>query len=187
MKKTVYFLFLIILTNCSVAQNHETNFRTKKYRSYMKNFILGEIDSRSKIGLKIEDEIISKPTYDLNISLIDLFDDNHFYLINPIKPDSKKRMLSFDKMFNANEYKSMKLQIMQSELKTWSQLIGNKNLIPKDQSIQPKLKYSIPVFNKDFSFAIVYIESLNSGELRAYKRVKNKWIIYGVVGIWSAD
>ena len=185
MKNTFYFLSLLFFTNYGVAQNSEIKLNKKELKNSIKSFITSELAANKRFI--IDNKILQKPTFNKNLYLVDLFNSDYFYLIQRLKVSSQKDAIKFDKIFSEDEFKSMREQIKNKKYKKWTELIGKNYKRSIDENFKNKSYYSIPVFNKDFSFATVYIEYINSGELRVFKKIKNSWILFGTSQIWSAD
>ncbi len=185
MKKLIYLLFLIILSNCSIAQNTKGYIKEEKINNSIKSFITSELATNKRFV--IDNKILQKPTFNKNLHLVNLFNSDYFYLIQRLNISSQKDAIKFDKFFSEDEFKSMREQIKNKKYKKWTELIGKNYKYSREENFKSKSYYSIPVFNKDFSFATVYIEYINSGELRVFKKVKNSWILFGTSQIWSAD
>mgnify|MGYP000114932670 CR=1 FL=1 len=215
MKKTLYFLSLLIFANCSVAQNSGIKLNKRKLKNSIKSFITSHLQSNYKPIL--DNKILQKSTNSTK-NLSDYFTTDYFYLIHKLNVKSKEEIIKFDEFFSEDEFKSMKVQIQNNKHKKWTEFFNNQDVIinavfkindsiikdlskfkswgdiskaknSKDiLSLKSKIRFfSMPVFNKDFSFAIVYIEDLGSGELKVFKHQDNKWVLFGVGGLWTSD
>ena len=215
MKKTLYFLALLIFTNSSVAQNSGIKLNKRKLKKSIKSFITSQLQSNYKPILG--NKILQKSTSSTK-NLSDYFTSDYFYLIHKLNIKSKEDIINFDKFFSEEEFKSIRIQIQNNKHKKWTEFFNNKDvkinaIFKKNDSIIKHLRrfktwtdiykannskdilslkgktrfFSIPVFNKDFSYAIVYIEGSGSGELRVFKHEDNKWVLFGVGGLWTSD
>ena len=184
MKKKILILFIFVGSIC-IAQNTKEYINEEKINNSIKSFITSELATNKRFV--IDNKILQKPTFNKNLYLVNLFNSDYFYLIQRLNISSQKDVIKFDKFFSEDEFNSMREQVKNKKYKKWTELIGKNYKHSRDENFKNKSYYSIPVFNEDFSFAIVYIEYINSGELRVFKKVKNSWILFGTSQIWSAD
>lgn len=119
-----------------------------------------------------------------NLSVIDLFSDDYFGLIQNFKIDSEDDIVHFDELFDEKEYAYLKMQFSCYKTESWADIIGQKHFKSQEEKPLEKISYSIPVFSKKGEYAFVYVESEFSGDLKVYKMIHGEWEYFAQHTIW---
>ena len=182
MKKIIiYSILLFSFQSCLVAQS-KTNVKQKEI---IKKFIDSRINGSFKKNFLIKDQIIQD--YEGNTErLVKLFTPDQFIFIQKLNIKTKKDVIRFDTFFSNEEFLSMQEQIKNNSFKNWSELTDGKYF--KEQKNDKKKRqvfFSIPVFNKDRTIMILYIESLGGGSLEVFKKeIKGNWKRFATGLVW---
>ncbi len=184
MRNFILFYFIILFSNCSISQNTSKSVNSND----IKDLILSCEKKLSEHNISIKNNILEKVWNKDRGELVDLFNRSQFSWIKNFNIKSGKDVIHFDKIFTVEEFVSMKQQIKNNRLEKWSDLIDEKYFENQKNNEQKKyFSFSIPVFNKDRTIAIVYIEGSKSGELRVYQKNNNEWNYIANGLVWTAD
>lgn len=182
MKKSILLFSILLLYSCSITQS-KVDINNKR----IKNFITDCYNDLEKHHIFINDKVLKK-TWN-NKSLESLIRPEKFVSIQKFSITTKKDVIQFHTLFTEKEFSSMKRQIKNRKIKKWSQLVGTKYILThQKQKAKKHFSFSIPVFNKNKDFAIIYTETSNSGDIRVYK--KNNlgiWKYFASGSVWRAD
>lgn len=189
MKAYIYTLVLITcFCSCSVAQT--TIKVTEKEKNYneMRGFMQNLIEGYRKYKILVNEKIIRNPDVQLYKKVENLFNSNQFLMIRNFNAKSVKEIIHFDSFFSKQDFTSMRNQLKRNTIKDWSEFIDSSYfLTEKKDSKQKQVSTSIPVFVKNNNFAIIYVEFYNSGDLRIFKKINEKWKNIAVGSVWTSD
>lgn len=132
-------------------------------------------------------------------------------LMTRIDIKSQKEDIDFTKFFSDEDFNYMKCQLKESNIKDWRVILprryfkDNDNIKKtieqyksvydiakskeRDKIIQYRrgfYKYSIPLFNKSGNYALVYRETISSGNLWLLKKENDQWVHYAVLLLWTS-
>jgi hypothetical protein len=189
MKKYIYILLAISFFCCSTAQNKVRSKENKQLNQELEGFIKNRIEKYGEHNVYVNREIIQRTTNTPAHTVEYLFDPRQFELIRNFNAKSEKDIIHFDSFFSKQDFASMRIQIKNNKLKYWSELIDKNYFSNKkyDKEKRRKFSLSIPVFVKDFNYAIIYVEYIDGGSLRVFKKSNNKWNYIANGFGWSSD
>lgn len=209
MNKLLKLILIFTVFNACNAQKAKQNNSCINI-NYIEVFIKDEIIKLDNSNQILDSKVLEKPNS--GNSLADFLIPEAFHLMSKIKVKSKKDIIDFTKIFNQEDFNYMKCQVKYNKIKNWKQILKNRSFkksdsiisvlrkykgwgdIYKAENLQEILRlrsrylyYSIPLFSKDKKHAIVYRETSGSGSLFVFKKLNNKWALYGRSFVWSSD
>ncbi|MFY0630228.1 MAG: hypothetical protein JXR05_07590 [Flavobacteriaceae bacterium] len=183
MKKIIiYSILLFSFQSGLVAQS-----KVKK-KEAIESFIKTRIINLSNHNFNLRNEVILE-SHLKDVPLENIFTPDYFYFINKYNIKSEKDVVRFNTFFSKEEFLSMQAQIKNNPYKKWSQLIGKSYFKKQKKDSKRKfVSYSTPVFNKDYTMAIVYIAHNRSVVLSVYEKTDNdSWKHIGGALLSSSD
>lgn len=182
MSRFIYYFFLLILCASCAAQKIVNPCSLSQEKT--EKLLLPLLKELKTKGFLVKVDPNLKPSVE-NISMEDLFSDNYFSMIQNFGAKTEDELVRFDEVFNEKDYnfflkqldcgKDAKMVPLINELNNLSGGIGEfENL-----SI-----YSIPFYSKDGKYAIIYVETQYSGEIKVYRMMEGKWYYFAQGTVW---
>lgn len=208
MNKILKFSLIFFFISCS-AQKIELK-KDCENRNEIERFIKNEIIEFSKKDYFLDTHIITKAFSEKPLEVF--LNPNAFAFMRKIGSVSQGKVIDFKKLFSRDDFNYMICQLKENEIKNWRQILEKssfkksdsiKNILnnyktwkviynsDKSQEIlelkKNYLKYSIPLFNKDRNYALVFRENSFSGNLLILKKINQKWVYFATSFVWSSD
>jgi len=201
MRQLIYILIFIGLTKYSYSQTYSAIVSD----SIIENFIVWEIDNTDKYYYdqklwkkRIEERIIhweeALIDHILSQAYIPNSFENQFEIMimqdKNYSRNSNKVLKSIPELFDKKDVEYLKMQFENTQRNIVWEFNSKKSNLKK----KPKNKYytySIPLFNKSHTIAILYkvfyCGSLcASGDLNIYVKESGKWKLYKSIGCWMS-
>ena len=205
MYKLLKYFFIYVSFSCCNAQTNITKDDNCITINEVKNFMSNEIKKQyQEWNYLVSSVVIDKSSGE---KLKKFLVPEAFELMSKIK--SKNDTIDFTQFFTKEDFDYMKCQLINNKIKNWKQIINNEIFIKSD-SITKTLKkyksfgeilinenyqnildirgrylyYSIPLFNKNKEYMLLYRETISSGSLFILKNKNNEWIYYAKETVW---
>lgn len=207
MRNLLKYFFIYVSFSCCNAQTNFTKDSTCKNISEVKNFMTNEIRKQSQEWNRL---ISSNVVENSSVGKLKTFlVPEAFELMSKIKIESKNDIIDFTQFFTKEDFDYMKCQLVSNNIKNWKQILNNEIFIKSD-SIANILKeyknfgdiikkenyreildirgrylfYSIPLFNKNKKYMLLYKETISSGSLFILENTNNVWTYYAKGTVW---
>ena len=207
MYKLLKYFFIYISFSCCNAQTNLTKYNTCKNISEVKNFMSNEIRKQSQEWNRLISSIVIEKSS--GGKLKNFLVPEAFELMSKIKIKSKKDIIDFTQFFTQEDFDYMECQLVNSNIKNWKQILNNEIFIKSDSITNTLNKYknfgdiiknenyreildirgrylfySIPLFNKNKKYMLLYKETISSGSLFILKNTNNVWTYYAKATVW---
>ena len=176
MKLKTILLILVVVQSCK-AQVTPNTFS-------IEDLIATHFMALVKNDIKVSNSLVSKTTIGKSSEVWEtLLNKNQFSFIRNFDRYTEDDIIHFNDLFSAGDFDYMKDQVKASKITLWTQILNAE--IAKQVLDPDGLQYSLPVFTLDGNYAILYVESKYSGDLKVFKKVERSWkyIASGLVWI----
>lgn len=173
---------MIVIVSCFIVSSCKSQLMNQT--TYPEDIVY--IISQEKLGLK-EANLILNDTILESISIggpenwSSLINKNQFALIRNFNINEPEDIVNFQLLFSDNDLRFMKLQASENTYPLWSSIITTHFV---SNNTSHFVSYSIPVFNEEGNFAIVYVEDSYSGSLKVFKKEIDKWVYFANGLVW---
>lgn len=165
--KYIVVIFLILATCRSTQINQDMVYINEISRKYISKLIDNNKTVSDNIILDVEGKYWSSElTY------------THLSMIKNFKAKKESDIVDFYKIFNTEDmYDLNKNQRFQK----WSEIFPDLDFNKKEGS---DIVISLPILSKGKNFAIFYVGTRYSGELRVYKKYADEWKYFANGILW---
>ncbi|CAL2089922.1 hypothetical protein [Tenacibaculum sp. 190524A05c] len=173
-----YFSVAFISCRAQEQKSHKKCQNTEVTKELIKQEL---ITQKEQLNTVIHQNVLKKTISNESFELF--LKSEGLSMMSKIEIKSKKDIIDFTKFFDSNDFEYMRCQLKQNEIDNWKQLI-EKDYFKTNNSNNKRLSYSIPLFSVNQNYALIYRETIASGNLFLLKRTNGKWEYFAKQLVW---
>lgn len=198
---------ILLLSSLGQSQDKETKCSVKKE---LVEFVNEHFQNLSDKGYFVVSEVLSyNELVKRGNGWNDFLKPKTFTMMRKLSIKNKADQIDFTTFFSEEDFEYMKCQLRQNAIDNWKQLMP-KGFFHKADSVLEKVRkknklksnrdsinnrdvllssgkfrwFSIPLFNKDHNYAIVYQQTSGSGSLLVFEKQDDDWDSFATLLIW---